>query len=98
MERGCQGSHSGLVYVVGSRNDELGKGKEMAKFRVWARQLEEPGCQYVEEARKRISEEVKSWRRWFQVLGFCGAGRRSGRAIQKAVGALRLDLRKQARA
>lgn len=47
---------------------------------------------------ERISEEVKSWRRWFQVLGFCGAGRRSGRAIQKAVGALRLDLRKQARA
>lgn len=35
MERGCQGSSIGLLYIVGMRNDELGRGKEMDNFRVW---------------------------------------------------------------
>lgn len=97
MERGCQGSCSGLVCVAGMRNGELRKGKEMDNFRIWVRKLVKYGYQYVEEARKRISAEVKTWS-WFQVFGFWGAGRRSGRDIQKVAGAVRLDIRKQARA
>lgn len=49
MERGCQGSCSGLVCVAGMRNGELRKGKEMDKLRVWVRKLEKCGYQYVEE-------------------------------------------------
>lgn len=69
----------------------------MDNLRVWVRKLVKYGYQYVEEARKRINAEVTLWR-WFQVFGFWGAGRRSGRDIQKMVGTIRLDLRKQAKA
>lgn len=83
--------------MAGMRNGELRKGKEMDNFRIWVRKLVKYGYQYVEEARKRIRAEVKTWS-WFQVFGFWGAGRRSGRDIQKVAGAVRLDIRKQARA
>lgn len=69
MERGCQGSCSGLVCVAAMRNGELRKGKEMDNFRIWVRKLVKYGYQYVEEARKRIRAEVKTWS-WFQVFGF----------------------------
>lgn len=36
-----------VVEVAGVRTDELGKGKEMSNFRVWAEQPEEEGYQSV---------------------------------------------------